>query len=364
MAGQRAGIFKELISPFLQRKLEELRLNYGEESREYNAIARQYVRDKLEEEVDATRQRRRHYEAEVHVLHKGVELKGVERLYRRTVLLEPTTACAAHCRWCLRGQYPIQALTSNDILENLDYFSSIEELREILITGGEPLIAMPQLEFVLQNIVVRVPQIEVVRIGARLLTQAPERLTDQALSILAQKRRFRVEIGVHICHPLEFWPETIEKLQQLRDAGMRLYNQHPLLKDVNDDSDTLITLYDLMRSHDVEAHYLFHCIPMRGMDHHRTTVQRGLDLISVLTGGGHFSGRAKPIYAAMTDIGKVALFHGSIVKRNEQDNAILLKSSYRCDERKSWNPSWSIPETCEVDGDGYMSVWYPDGSPN
>jgi lysine 2,3-aminomutase len=345
----------------LQGKLDELKEEYGTESPEYNAIARQYVKSDLEDILHNKRQRRRHYEAEVHVTFKDEELQGVERLYRRTVLLEPTTACAAHCRWCLRGQYDIHALTSQQVLRNLEYFASLDDVTEILITGGEPLIAVPQLEFILDNIEKMVPQIQIVRIGARMLTQAPERLTDHALAILTRKRRYRIEVGVHICHPIEFWPETIEKIEALHNAGIRLYNQHPLLKGVNDNAQALIGLYDLMRQHDVESHYLFHCIPMQGMDHHRTRVERGLELISALTAGGHFSGRAKPIYTAMTDIGKVSLFHGSIVRRDEEENMILLRSSYRYEDRKSWNPSWEKPDWCEIDNQGYMAVWYPDG---
>src|SRR5262249_9890245 len=287
---------------------------------------------------------------------------GVERLYRRTVLLEPTTACAAHCRWCLRGQYDIRALSSQQVIASLEYFASLDEVSEILITGGEPLIAIPQLEFILENIERMVPRIEVVRIGARLLTHDPERLTDRALSVLGKKRRFRLEIGLHICHPIEFWDETINKIGRLREYGIRLYNQHPLLKGVNDNEKALIQLYDLMRKHDIEAHYLFHCIPMQGMDHHRTRLAKGLELISVLSSGGHFSGRSKPIYAAMTDIGKVSLFSGSIIKRNDNENMVLLHSSYRYEDRIAWNPSWEKPESCELDSDGNMSVWYPDGS--
>jgi lysine 2,3-aminomutase len=362
MAGARAGIFKELISPFLQAKLQELHKDFGPMSPEYNAIARQYVKSDLETRaLNNKRQRRRHYEAEVEVYYEGEKLQGVERLYRRTVLLAPTLACAAHCRWCLRGQYDIHALTSQQVLRNLEYFASLGEVNEILITGGEPLIALPQLEFILDNIEKLVPQIQIVRIGARLLTQAPDRLTDHTLSLLSRKRRYRIEVGVHICHPIEFWPETIAKIRLLRDAGIRLYNQHPLLKEVNDNEGTLINLYDLMRQHDIEAHYIFHCIPMQGMDHHRTGVERDLNLVSSLTAGGHFSGRAKPIYTAMTDIGKISLFHGSIVRRDEVENMILLRSSYRYEDRKAWNPSWENPQSCEIDDQGYMAVWYPDG---
>jgi lysine 2,3-aminomutase len=362
MAGARAGVFKELITPFLHEKLALLRRDHGEESREYLAIARQYIKSDLEEKIETGTQRRRHYEAEVHVEFNGVRLAGVERLYRNTVLLEPTTACAAHCRWCLRGQYEIGALNSAQILSNLDYFASLSEISEILITGGEPLIAVSQLEFILDKIDERVPQVEVVRIGARLLTHAPERLTERTMRVLAKRRRFRIEIGLHICHPIEFWDETVEKIRTLRGAGITLYNQHPLLKGVNDNEQDLIQLYRLMRQHGVEAHYLFHCIPMQGMSHHRTSLERGLQLISILASGGQFSGRSKPIFAAMTDIGKVSLFQNSVAGRDDLSNRILLKSRYRYDERMSWNPAWVQPDSCVIDEEGYMSVWYPDGS--
>ena len=97
------------------------------------------------------------------------------------------------------------------------------------------------------------------------------------------------------------------------------------------------------------------------MDHHRTSIQKGLDLISILDSGGHFSGRGKPHYAAMTDIGKVVLYHGSILDRNKDESLVLLKTSYSYEDRMKWNPSWVKPASCEVDEHGYMAVWYPDG---
>lgn len=362
MAGQREGIFKELISPFLRGKLDELIEEYGIDSPQYNAIARQYIMSPLETTVQNAHQRRRHYEAEVHIKFKGQDLKGVERLYKRTVLLEPTTACAAHCRWCLRGQYDINALSSKDINLNLEYFASLSDIREILITGGEPLIALTQLEYILDGIEKNVPQVEIVRIGARILSQAPERVTEQALIALGKKRRFRIEIGVHVCHPIELWPETRAKINALNEQGVRLYNQHPLLKGVNDTEEALIDLYDQMRTLNIESHYLFHCIPIQNMSHHRTTVQHGIDLIGSLTSGGHFSGRTKPIFAAMTDVGKVALFQGSILKYNEERDLVLLKTHYKYEDRMKWNPSWKVPEWCEISSDGYLNVWYPDGA--
>ena len=117
----------------------------------------------------------------------------------------------------------------------------------------------------------------------------------------------------------------------------------------------------LFRSNDVEAHYLFHAIPMQGMHHHRTSVQKGAELALRLDASGEFSGRGKPRYALMTDIGKVVLFEGAIIDRRSADNTILLRSGYRAVDRKRWNPSWRIPSSVEIDEDGFMCVWYQDG---
>ena len=361
MAGNGQSDFKELTSPFLKEKMKELKTEYGPESKEYQAIAGQYKKSDKEVEIDDQRQRRRHYEADMYGDEKGLQLLGVERLYRRSVVLEPTTFCMAHCRWCLRAHYNIKSLTPEDVTAAMEYFASDRELREILITGGDPMIVPPLLEFILDRVEEMVPHIEIVRVGTRILSQDPKKVDENILRILRKDRGYRTEIGVHICHPLEFWPETVEGLNKFLGLGIRIYNQHPLLKGVNDSAEILIELYDKMRYYGIEPHYLFHCVPMRGMDHYRTSIMKGIELISILDSGGHFSGRCKPHYAAMTDIGKVVLYHGSILDRNEKENLVLLKSSYRYEDRIRWNPSWVKPESCVLDDSGFMNVWYPDG---
>lgn len=361
MAGHKQGNFPQLISPFLEGKLKEALARHGMHSAAYQALARQYVRSELEAQIHPL-DRRRHYEAEVTGAVQGKQLKGVERLYRRTVLLEPTTACAAHCRWCLRGQYDSFTLREADVDRALEYFASDTDIREVLITGGDPLMSPRMLAYVLHGIADRVPNIQIVRIGTRVPLQAPERVCGELLTVLQTQHPFRLEMGVHICHPTELWPESRRVLATLSAANIRLYNQHPLLKAVNDDRDTLIALYDEMRGLGIEAHYLFHAIPMRGMAHHRTSIERGLELVSALASGGQFSGRAKPHYCAMTDIGKVVLYHGSILQRDEATACVLLHSQYRLEDRLRYNPSWQMPSSVVIDKNGFMNVWYPDGA--
>jgi lysine 2,3-aminomutase len=363
MAGTKTGEFVELISPFLRRKMAELQDRYGQGSREWRAIAQQYVKNPLEQAI-SPKERRRHYESELTISYRGKPLVGVERLYRRTVLLEPTTVCAAHCRWCLRGQYPVKTLNEEQIVDAAKYFGEAEECREvdeILITGGDPLMAVGLLRTSLEALQSYAPKIKTIRIGSRVPFQSPERINDALLAVLKSVSHLRLEIGVNVNHPIEFWPESREALAKVRATGARIYNQHPLLKGVNDDLETLSALYTALRDNDVEAHYLFHAIPMQGMHHHRTSVQKGAELAMRLNASGEFSGRGKPRYCLMTDIGKIVLFDGTIIDRRPEDNTLLLRSGYRVSDRKKWNPSWRIPSSVELDSDGYMCVWYQDG---
>lgn len=364
MAGQINGQFRELISPFLRRKMDETARRFGPPSPQYLALARQYLIDDRETQVDQDTQRDRHYHSEMPIEVEGQPLRGVERLYRRTVLLVLTTACKAHCRWCLRGHYDVDTLRPEEIQRAAAYFGSAvcrDDVHEVLITGGDPLMARVLVECALTELTQLAPNVEIVRIGTRLPMQDPDRIDDDMTAMFKRFRGLRIEVGTQFNHPVEFWPETIDSLTRLQDAGVRLYNQHPLLKGVNDSLDVLAELYDRLRRHNVDAHYLFHCVPMWGMDHHRTSIARSLQLVNRLTSCGAFSGRSKPHFAAMTDIGKISIHQGAILRRNA-DHQILLQSGYRLDERRAWNPAYRLPSTAVVDDDGNLRVWYRDGS--
>lgn len=364
MAGSVEGNFKELISPFLKEKLSLLQNRYGEESREYQALAKQYLMSSKESIINND-QTNRHYESEVNIEFEGKVVIGVERLYKRTVLLEPTTVCAAHCRWCLRGNYPIQHLKEDDIKHAARYIGSKElsnDVREVLITGGDPLISKNLLLKTLTQITNHAPNIKIIRIGTRIPFHQPNLINNELLEVFKTFTNFRFEIGIHANHPIDFWPESIFAIQKLQQLGIKFYNQHPLLKGVNDDFNTLVELYELLRENDIEAHYLFHAIPLKGMEHHRTSLKKGLDLVRRLSSCGEFSGRAKPKYAVLSDIGKIVLYEDTILKKNNERNSLLLRSGFNIRQRRQWNPSWQMPNSVELSDNGTMHVWYLDGN--
>ena len=362
MAGAKAGNFRELISPFLRNKIAEAEDEFGKESGSYCALALQYFAAD-EEQIIAQSETRRHYESEMTVEFEGRPLVGVERLYKRTILIEPTTVCAAHCRWCLRGQYPVKTMRRDDIEHAAAYVGSQgvrDELDEVLITGGDPLMSRPLLEHTLESLSENAPNIRTIRIGSRVPFHDPDRINGEMLALFETFNQFRFEVGLNVNHPIEFWPESVASLERLRQAGVGLYNQHPLLRGVNDDLDTLIELYELLRFHRIDAHYLFHAIPLRGMSHHRTTLRDGLSLANALCANGSFSGRAKPRFAVLSDIGKIVLYEGTIVDTDEAKNRFLLRSGYRLEDRLKWNPLWERPESVLVDNDGFLMTWYQD----
>lgn len=357
--------FNELVSSFLGRKLVELQDKYGERDWRYTSVARQFNLHPHEQHHDNVHARLRHYDADMHFSDHEEAIKGMERLYRRTMLIELTTSCFAHCRWCLRSNYQRFTLSKEQIRYNVGLLSApaaVDTVREILITGGDPLVSAQMLDFTLSELAERAPQIEIVRIGSRVFTSNPEHIDDDIVEMFAKHRKnFRLEIGTHINSPMEFWPESVEAMRKLQDIGMVIYNQHPLLKGVNDDVGVLAELYDNCRRYGIESHYLFHCVPMVGMEHHRTSVAKGLELVRKLTAGGLFSGRSKPHYACMTDIGKVVLYQGTVLEKNEESNEILLRSGYKLEDRLRYNPGFRLTDSAFADEDGFLCVWYPDG---
>jgi lysine 2,3-aminomutase len=169
----------------------------------------------------------------------------------------------------------------------------------------------------------------------------------------------RLELATQINHRVELFPEVVEAYRKIMDRHVAIYAQNVLLRGVNDDLDTLVDLYDGLRDLGIQPYYLFHCVPLMGMGHLRTTVERAIRLVNALTSSGRVCGRAKPMLAAMTEIGKIVLYDGGVVRRDQRH--LLLQSHYRVDDRHRWNPNWRLPANAEVDRNGLLRVWYLDG---
>jgi len=359
MAGLVDGVFREKISPYLITLIDKVKLEFGEDSKEYLALYNQYVYSPKEEEVQEEINLK-HYEA---LVKDGEGLpKGIERLYKRQLVVDITMVCAAHCRYCLRANYETNQLSESDIDEIVKYCAEDENLKEILVTGGDPLLVPKILKYLISEISSNARNIKIIRIGTRLPVQNPVGMSEDLYSFFeAYKDKITFEIAIQINHAIELQPEAIDIINKLNKSGVRLYSQNVLLKNINDDIDSLINLYDSLRYLNVEAHYLFHSIPMKGTNHLRTSVQKGLELIKELTSSGKISGRCKPMFALMTYVGKVILYDGSIIKKDE-NNYYHIKTNYKVKDRQQWNTTYILPEEQAYIGDnGYIVAKYLDG---
>lgn len=223
----------------------------------------------------------------------------VERLVHRypdRALFVTGNRCAIHCRHCMRKRDWCHAMAPVDeslLQRACDYLRHTPQVREVLISGGDPLM-LPEEE--LQLIIdafSSVPSIEMLRIGTRVPVVLPQRITPRLAAILASGKT--TWVATHFNHPLELTPAAASAAEILVRNGISLVNQSVLLKGINDDADTLGRLFTGLLKIRIKPYYLFHGDPIAGTTHFRTGVQKGLDIMNQLR--GRISGMALPAFA-------------------------------------------------------------------
>lgn len=353
----RKNEFRQLISKHLQDKLDYLRSTYGEESKEYKSISNQYVYNELEdasgEEVNA-----KHYEAGC---SEG-NVKNLERLYQRHGCVEISWTCCANCRYCLRSNYEEQDTLTDDNLKAIAEYCRDNEFEELLITGGDPFCNAKALSVLLGYLYEIAPNVQIYRIATRMITQAPNSISEKIFAILNRYSKVkRVEVATQINSSLEFDTEVDAVIKKIQSMGITIYAQNVFLKGVNDTPEQLIELYHAMRMRGIEAHYLFHAVPMKGTHHLRPSVKKMMDCYEGLVNSGHVTGRSKPVLAIMSQIGKITLTPNNVLEYDEEDRTITLRSNYLYGDRVKYNPHWELPDMAYVDNDGYLCIKYLDG---
>jgi lysine 2,3-aminomutase len=219
---------------------------------------------------------------------------GLVHRYPDRVLLLALDTCAAYCRYCTRSR-----LVSQGELDPLprrfdaiiEYLQEHTEVRDVLLSGGDPLLmSEDRLDDVLGRITA-IPHIEFVRIGSRVPCFLPQRVTPELVAVL---RKHRVWLSLHFSHAREITPEVAAACDLLADGGIPLGSQTVLLKGVNDDVQALKELFHALLVIRVRPYYLYQCDPVVGTGHLRTTVHKGIELMSGLR--GHTTGYAVPTY--------------------------------------------------------------------
>lgn len=350
--------FSELISDYLLDLMNKVRLQNGEESAEYKALYYQYMKSEIDN-VIMREKNKKHYDAIVDSNSEG--LSYVERLYKRQATIDMTKACSAHCRYCLRQNYSNINFNSDVADEIIFYLKNDIYLKEVLITGGDPLLDCDRLLYLMDRIIEEASNIRIIRIGTRLPVQNPLKLENKIIDYFYTKRQdVTIEIALQINHKIEYQSETDNCIRALQDTGVTVYAQNVLLRNVNDNLDSLIDLYDLLRYKKIEAHYLFHPVPIIGTSKFRMPLDEFINFARIISSSGEIPGRSKPMFSIMTDVGKCTLYHGMLGKK-DKEGMFEIYTGYKLKNRLKWNPNYKLPESAYLNERDEIIVKYLDG---
>jgi lysine 2,3-aminomutase len=243
---------------------------------------------------------------------------GLVHRYPDRVLMLVTTQCASYCRFCTRSRLvgdAHRAPNSSDFERQLAYIAATPEIRDVLISGGDPL-TLP--DHLLERILSRlreIPHVEVIRIGTRVPGFLPQRITPELTTMLAKYHP--LWMNIHFNHPKELTPEVAEALARLANAGIPLGSQTVLMAGINDCPNVMMALMHRLVRLRVRPYYLYQCDLVHGAGHFRTPVAKGLEIMEALR--GHTSGFAIPTFVidAPEGGGKVPLLPNYLLSMSE-----------------------------------------------
>ncbi|MBI2927366.1 MAG: KamA family radical SAM protein [Verrucomicrobia bacterium] len=241
---------------------------------------------------------------------------GLVHRYPDRVLFLVTDRCAAYCRYCTRSRLVSNASGYDfhpHFDEQIDYIRRTPSVRDVLLSGGDPLLFSDEKLEQLLSRLRAIPHVEFLRIGTRIPIFLPQRITPELCAML--KKYHPLFLSIHCNHPRELTTEVRDALGRLADAGVPLGNQSVLLKHVNDDASVMKALVQKLLSCRVRPYYLYQCDLIAGSAHLRASVRKGLEIMQGLR--GHTTGYAVPQYVidAPGGGGKVPINPDYIVQR-------------------------------------------------
>jgi lysine 2,3-aminomutase len=248
---------------------------------------------------------------------------GLVHRYPDRVLMCVSNTCAMYCRFCTRKRRvgnPTIGYLNNELLAQVKYIEKAPSIRDVLLSGGDPLLLSDEkIEYLLKKLRA-IPHVEIIRIGSRVPCTLPQRITPELCSML--KKYHPLYVNIHFNHPREITSESERACGLLADAGIPLGSQTVLLKNINDDPETMKSLVQSLLRIRVKPYYIFQMDLVRGTNHFRTRVETGIKIIDSLI--GHTSGLAVPRYIIDTPGGggKIPL-QPSYVQGVKDDQIIL-----------------------------------------
>ena len=250
---------------------------------------------------------------------------GLTHRYPDRVLFLITDMCSMYCRHCTRRRFAGQTDSespSERIQRAIDYIARTPEVRDVLLSGGDGLMVSDKM---LESIIQRlrdIPHVEIIRIGTRTPVVCPQRITDDLVNML--KKYHPIWVNTHFNHSKEITPEAAEACNKLANAGIPLGNQSVLLRGVNDCPNIMKNLvHDLVKIR-VRPYYIYQCDLSIGLEHFRTPVSKGIEIIENLR--GHTSGYAVPTFVvdAPGGGGKIPVMPNYIL--SQSPNKVILRN--------------------------------------
>jgi lysine 2,3-aminomutase len=302
---------------------------------------------------------------------KGASITyGLERVYRDRVLMTPHFDCPAYCRFCYKKSRVMRhqrGMSFEEIDKALFEIGRMDEVRGIVVTGGDPMMD-PEKLFYLLDRAARLSNIFEVRVGTRTILNSPQIFTEEICERLAGYNRANTKdpreskylaLNVHFNHPDELVPEVIESCWRLTSRGVTLRNQCVLLKGINDDIQTIKRLFSLLVRNNMIPYYLNHCMPVEGSDHLRCSVQRGQEIYRFLCTE---SSTIIPNFVYANHAGKVHLGPDSPLHYVERNGSRYIEAEmpYLAEEFRRITKK-NLPPMHEKTARGFIRGMYLDG---
>jgi len=271
---------------------------------------------------------------------KDSPVPGVTHRYPDRVLLLVTDQCSMYCRHCTRRRMAgrtDKALPKKYIDRAINYIKNNTGVRDVLVSGGDGLVIPDEMvEYILGSLRL-IRHVEIIRIGTRTPVVLPQRITDDLCRII--RKYHPVWVNTHFNHPREITDEARNACGRLSDAGIPLGNQTVLLKGVNDCPQVMKRLFHKLLKIRVRPYYLYQCDMTQGIEHFRTSVSRGIEIMETLR--GHTSGLAVPTYVIDAPGGGGKIPVGPQYVISQSANKVVLRNyegvicSYREPEDKA-----------------------------
>ena len=274
---------------------------------------------------------------------------GLTHRYPDRVLLLTTNECSMYCRHCTRKRKVGEeqsAISMSAVREGIEYIRNNPYIRDVVLSGGDPfMLSTEKLEKIIAELR-SIPHVEIIRIGTRTPVVLPMRVDEDLVNML--KKYHPIWVNTHFNHPKEITADAVKALNLMADSGIPLGNQAVLLRDVNDCPLIIKELVHNLVRNRVRPYYLYQCDLSRGIEHFRTPISKGIEIMEMLI--GHTTGFAVPTYVvdAPGGGGKIPLQPNYLLSYSARKTILRNYEGVICVYTEPENQSSSCPQDCTI----------------